>query len=112
MKTFLLLAILTITACAKLQFVSGYPTDPNLPEKVRAFATAEWNEIKSQFQRGDITRETKTFFWARSGTMGLVEVHCIACDTPPNRPRLPGPVFPFDIRDGHWRLLREMSRWK
>ena len=109
MKTLLLLAVLTITACAKPQFVSGHPTDPNLPQKL-GLSQQEWNEIQSEFQRGDITRETKPFFWARSRSTGAVEVHCIAVNS--QSPEASGPVFLFDIRDGHWRLLREMSEWK
>jgi hypothetical protein len=109
MKMLLLLAVLTITACAKPQFVSGYPSDPNLPQKL-GLSQQEWNEIQSEFQRGDITRETKPFFWARSRSTGVVEVHCIGVNS--QLPETSGPVFLFDIRDGHWRLLREMSEWK
>jgi hypothetical protein len=52
MKMLLLLAVLTITACAKPQFVSGHPSDPNLPQKL-GLSQQERNKIQSEFQRGE-----------------------------------------------------------
>jgi hypothetical protein len=109
MKRLLVLAILTITACAKPQFVSGHPSDPNLRQKL-GLSLQEWNDINGEFQRGDITRDMKPIFWARSRLTDSVEVHCVNLKS--DSPEASGPVFFFAIRDGRWRLLREMSEWK
>jgi hypothetical protein len=109
MRRLLLLTVLAITACAKPQFVSGDPADPGLPRKL-GLSLQEWNEITTEFHRGDITRDTKPFLWARNTSTGIVEVQCI--DLKSRSPEASGPVFFFDIRDGRWRLLREMSEWK
>ena len=110
MTRLLLLTVLTITAaCAKPQFVSGRPSDRDLPQKL-GLSLQEWNDITSAFQSGDITRARKPISWARHRSTGVVEVHCL--DLKSQSAQTSGPVFFLDIRDGRWVLLREMSEWK
>jgi hypothetical protein len=102
------IVIMMMSACGKPQFVSGYSNDPELPRRL-GLALGEWDEIQNEFKAGDITRNTKPVFWARSRLTDAVEVHCVILNSP--SPAKSGPVFFFAVRDGHWRLMREMSEW-
>ena len=108
MRLFLAI-LLMVAACARPQFVSGHPSDSDLPRKL-GLSLREWDEIRAEFKDEEITRDLKPFLWARSRLTGVVEVQCIALKS--ESPEASGPVFFFDLRDGHWRLLREVSEWK
>jgi hypothetical protein len=65
MKPSLLVLFLMMTACAKPQFVSGKPNDPDLHRKLE-LSLPEWEEIQAVFKGSDRTRDAKPISWARS----------------------------------------------
>lgn len=105
MKHSLLVLIVTMTACAKPQFVSGTPNDPDLHQKLE-LTLREWEEIQAEFKAGAETRDAKPIFWARSRVTDAVEVHCVGQNA------TSGPVFFFALYEGHWRLTRDRSEWR
>lgn len=103
-----LAAVLMIAACAKAQFVSGYPSEPDLHRKL-GLSITDWNQIQAEFRNGDTSSYCAPILWARSKLTGVVEVHCKNLKTQSDAS---GPVFFFGSRDGRWFVLKEMSEWK
>jgi hypothetical protein len=102
-------AIVITTACARPDFRTARPDDANAHTKL-GLSLAAWNEIQAEFKNSELSRDAQPFYWARSKLSGVVEVHCV--NRTSQAAETSGPVFFFDIRDGRWRMLNEMSEWK
>ena len=107
----LLIAVVTVLACAKAQLVLYEPNDPRLLGKL-GLTAPEWREIQDQFHSHpglELPSDLRVLRWGRSSVTGFVEVWCEHTASA-SRPAS-GPVFFFRREDGHWYLLDEMSEW-